>query len=127
MAEKLVRWFIFSVLIALLPIVFAYWHIATDGKHPNWASIVAHGELMLVSVALAADAIGELIGRGAAKPLKKILAGGGCTITVISASFYFADVSSKPPVDLELVLRTSLGIFLLTVIASASCKALAEA
>ena len=126
MSAKLTRWFIFSVLIALLPIGFTYVHLVTDEKPASIAILLAHGELLLISVALAADAVGDLIAGGTEKAVRKIISGGGCVITVIFASFYFADVSSRAQVNTGIVFEVSIAIFIFTLVASASCKYLAE-
>jgi hypothetical protein len=63
MAEKLVRWLIFSVVISLLPLLFRFALEATDGKSPTLSDLLSQGELLLISSAIAAAAVGELIGR----------------------------------------------------------------
>lgn len=126
MVEKLARWFFFSVIVSLIPLLFAYIHVVNDGHTATLPSILVHGELLLISVALAADAVGDLIGAPRNRPVLMIFAGAGCIITIMFASLYFADVSYKPQANADLVYRTSLAVFGLCLVASVSCKLLAE-
>jgi hypothetical protein len=125
MSEKLLRWFIFSVVISLLPLAFYYVRAMTDGKAVSLPELLARGELLLIAVALAADAIGDLLASKSAGMLKTI-AGGGCVITVGFSSFYFADVSTKTAANVTVVFWMSLVLFAVSMISSACCKWLAE-
>jgi hypothetical protein len=126
MSERLVRWFVFSVVIALLPLGFRYLLEATDGAPPTITRLLSQGELLLVSSAIAAAAVGELIGRGRRRPILQLFAGGGCIATVLIASLYFAYVSTRTAARPTVVATTSVWLFVLTLIASASCVILAE-
>jgi hypothetical protein len=107
MGAKLARWFVFSVLIALLPICFTYVYMLTDGKSPSLPDVLARGELLLISVALAADALGDLIASGPSNVGFKIAAGGGCLLTIVFASLYFAVVSTKAAANVNVVFYIS--------------------
>jgi hypothetical protein len=126
MAEKFARWFVFSVVIALLPLVFKYVVGLTDGLVPSAAALLSHGELLLVSVAITAAAVGELIGGGRRRMVLKLLAGGGCIATILFCSLYFASVSQRTVVHPEVVAHISMMLFVVAVGTSGSCIALAE-
>jgi len=118
-------------MIALLPIVFAYVYKITIDKNngtslPSIKRTIVHGELLLVSVALAADALGGLIATGQRKRFLKYLARGGCLICVICASLYFAVVSVQDTTHIDLVFWISITLFALTLLSAGTCKTLAE-
>lgn len=123
---KLLRWFFFSVVIALVPIFCTFLFLAGDGKNFSLAEALAHGELLLIAVAIASDAIGDLIGSGKEKTGLKISCGAGCLLSVLCGSAYFGHVTSEPKVDANFVYWYSLWVFFGTLIASGSCKLLAE-
>jgi hypothetical protein len=125
MSERLVRWIVFGVLIALLPIAFRYALESTTGPVPSLAHLLADGELLLISSAIAAGAVGELIGRGRNRLILQLISAGGCIATVLFASLYYAYVATHQLVNEAFVMRMSLFLFGLTLIASASCIALA--
>jgi hypothetical protein len=131
MTATLTRWIVFSVVIALLPICFAYVYALTIEKPdstagPSIKRTVVHGELLLVSVALAADAMGEVIGTGQRRRVLKYSAGGGCLICIICSSLYFAVVSVQDTPHVDLVFWISVGLFTLTLLSAGVCKTLAD-
>ena len=93
MTEKLVRWLVFSVAIALLPLAFNGLKVLGRGETLTFVSLCSRGELLLISAAISAAAIGELVGRGGGKAIPKLLAVGSCVIILALASWWFADVS----------------------------------
>ena len=130
MIAKLTRWLIFSVVVALLPLVVNLLSLATRGRTPSFSLVSSHGELLLVSAAIAAGGIGELFGSSANYRTRKITAGGGCVIVFFISSFWFADLSSTAAmgitINTHVVSSGSLILFLLTVVSTASCVALSE-
>ena len=80
MVENLMRWFVFSVLVALLPLVLNALIVATDAEPFSLVQLVARGELLIIAAALCAGAIGDLIGRGTQRASAKIVAGGACVM-----------------------------------------------
>jgi uncharacterized membrane protein len=57
--EKLVKWFLFSVVVALLPLIFAWLITAPKGI----SQAISKGELFIISATICAAAIGDLIGK----------------------------------------------------------------
>lgn len=45
-AEKLVRWFMFSVLISLVPLSLTYFNLRLDRREVHLEMLVARGELL---------------------------------------------------------------------------------
>nr|VFK03384.1 MAG: hypothetical protein BECKH772B_GA0070898_103492 [Candidatus Kentron sp. H]VFK03667.1 MAG: hypothetical protein BECKH772A_GA0070896_103442 [Candidatus Kentron sp. H]VFK06441.1 MAG: hypothetical protein BECKH772C_GA0070978_103502 [Candidatus Kentron sp. H] len=77
MVTRLTRWFIFSIVIALLPVWF---HLSQSWQGSSFvAGLVAscsHGELLLVTAAILGAAIGELIGSSNRALSAKLVVGG---------------------------------------------------
>lgn len=130
MLEKLVRWLIFSVVIALLPLAFNLLNIISQENTISFYLIFSHGELLLVSAAITATAIGELVASGKNKAIAKLISGGCCTVDLIVASYWFSlistSISMSIPVNSKMVAQGSIAIFLFSVLASGSCIALSE-
>ncbi len=131
MAEKMVRWVIFSVVIALLPIIFNYLSMLTKGLPTSLEIVISRGELLIVSAAINAAAIGELFGSGTTnKRIPKIIAGGVCVIILLLTSLWFADIVAtillNKPVESRIIMLGSVAAFLSTVLASGSSVALSE-
>lgn len=98
-AEKLLLWTIFSVGIALLPILFKMIRPFLRGEEIDfWTAIsygVSNGELFLVATALVATALSEMVLNNTdSLRFLKILLSGGCIILFGLAAFCFADISA---------------------------------
>lgn len=127
--ERLIRWFIFSVLIALLPIGFNALKLVSRGCDISLVDVTKHGELLLIASAICAAAIGDLVTSGAALKNWKAIVAGCCLIVLCLSSFYFADISAS--VDDEslkddVVSRMSIILFAIAMISSAGCIVLSE-
>lgn len=130
MAEKLTRWFLFGVIVALLPVIFNYLHLRTRASSVSFDDIAGRGELLLVAAGIAATAIGDLLGSSASMKVPKIIAGGFSVIVLGLASLYFADVAaaylSNQNINAHIVSNTSLTLLLSAIVTGGSCIALAE-
>jgi len=127
---KLIKWLIFSVALALLPLAFNYLHLLSHTKVPTLEALLGQGELLLIAAGISAAAIGSLIGSGTDWFLAKILAGGGSVFVLGLASLYYADVSavhSDAQLDLHVVVTSSAWFFRFAVAAGAACVAMEEA
>ena len=125
-SEKLIRWFIFSVLSALVPLAIGYMALTLDRREPSLQMVTARGELLLISSTIASAAVGELIAGGRNKATQKLLAGGSCMLLVLLSSLFFAAIQGRQHADPESVLVTSLWLFAGTLLASSSCVYLAH-
>lgn len=129
MTEKFTIWLIFSVTLALAPLLFNASLMFISGKSPTLAQLLKNGELLIITVAIGADAIGKLFGSGSARKLLKIAAGGGTTLLVIFSSLLFSAISTSSlgtAFDPSRVAMISTVMFSFTVIAGGSCTILAE-
>jgi hypothetical protein len=59
MVNRIVHWLIFSVVMALLPLIFNSLSLATIGNLLNLSLLLSHGGLLIVSATLSASGIGE--------------------------------------------------------------------
>lgn len=84
-AQRVTRWLLFSVLIALSPLIATYLIQFSKGVEPSYAAIVGAGELYLVSMALCGAGIGDLLTSTKASPDAKFMSG-GCTLFVLILS-----------------------------------------
>lgn len=130
MSRRLIKWLIFSVMIALLPIIFNAIKMITRNNPIELEILFSNGELLIISVAIASAAVGELLGSGEDKIIVKYFAGGGCITIIALASLWFADISTSMRLGENLnkyfISAGSIVMFFLTLISAGSCKALAE-
>ena len=128
---RLVRWFIFSVVVAMLPILSNMLKcLATEYCRLSITYLFCHGELLIISAAISGSAIGFLVASGGNRPIPKLVAGGSCVIILALCSYLYADMTAtlgqKQGYDLHSLSAVSLIMFFLTLIAGASCVILAE-
>jgi hypothetical protein len=132
MRAKLTRWTIFSVLLALVPLLVSALIRATRRQAADLDTILSNGELLLITVGLAGAAVGELIGsgRGVARPMRELISAGMSVVILVVSALYFADVAAAKAaaqvVDSPLIASVSLGVYVAALISSGACIALAE-
>lgn len=134
MLEKILKWFIFSVVITSLPVVFnlfrmIYKTIFVESGDFSFFLLISKGEAFLISAAIAAYAIGELMTCGERFKIGKIVAGGGCVFVLLLSSFIFALISAvdvlASSTQVNLFNFISITIFCGTVVTSGFSIALA--
>ena len=123
-------WIIFSVTIALLPLIFdgiVETYLIKESSI-EWTRILARGELLIVSVAIGSEAIGRIVLSGKSDRVSRIIPSGICFVLVMFSSSLFAYVSrpTEIPVIIDNVSTISSVMFLMTMISSGSCVLLAE-
>jgi hypothetical protein len=123
---------LFSVLVSLIPLLLHGVVLLGQERPPSgiWTAILDHGELLLISTAIAADAIGDLVASGLRSEPGKVLAGGGCVLSLLFAALCYATNSTMidlgHPLKAEVMTEISVLIFVVTVLAGGSCKWLAK-
>jgi ABC-type sugar transport system permease subunit len=129
--EKLTIWFVFSVIVTLAPFFLGFLQSVDRNQKFTFSSILGNGQLLLVSVAISAAALGELV-LVEVLPLQRImktLAIGSCTLVVIIASLWFGDVSaavqSKVPPDPRTISTGSVIVYVWALGSSIWCLTLA--
>jgi len=126
--KELVAWFGFSVFVAIIPILFGYLQsasiIGVKGKIPfDLAETLASGELLLISIALTGEMIGDIITKDV-DISAKVLTGIGCTISIVVSSFEFGIVATTQPESRQKtpIIIISCILFGLTLIAGSFYK-----
>lgn len=127
--NKVVRWIIFGVFVALVPLAFSYLNLLIKDKHPTIEAITDDGGLLLIISALCAGAIGELIGTGEKALFAKVLASGGSVIVLLLSASEFASITQgKNVTDFNHhgVATISLWLFGVGLLPCLGCIALSE-
>jgi len=129
--EKMVKWAIFSVAMALVPLAASTLSQATRGPLPSIDQLVARGELLLITAALCARSCGELFGSSDVQRVPKLFAGGATVVVMLLAAIYFSDIAASyraaAVLDAKVIGNTSLVLYVSSVIAGAGCVFLSEA
>jgi uncharacterized membrane protein len=130
--ERLLRWFFFSVVIAVVPIVFNGVSAINRNEVLTWQALLVHGEFYLVSVAVTAAALGEMFNRESKRLrlTRMCLFGFGFTL-IVMASLLFADVASNArrvgaQVNFNSVAWSSVTFFVFSVIIGGCCIVVSE-
>ena len=128
--HRFVRWLIFGVLLALVPLVFSWAARAIRAQPSSLDAVLANGELFLVTAGICGAAVGELVGvvRATRQPFWEIVAGGCCLIVVVLSAHLFADVSAvraaAATIDPARVSSWSLWLYGIGLVASGSSIAM---
>jgi hypothetical protein len=136
MLPRLARWLLFTVVISLMPFIMTGCNLWTDGKLDDvlrlWRYgdlLWPHGELLLVSTAIGAEAAGGLIASSSGPTVVKLLkisTAGGCIILALGSAWWYQKIQENlhhiPP---RVVQGTGV-LFLVTLCMSFVCKLLAE-
>ena len=137
MLARLIRWALFTVVLALMPFFMTAINLWTDGKINDLLHIWRHGdilwprgELLLVTTAISADAAGGLVASGKDQnPLIqaiKVASAGGCIILAVGSAWWYQTIQQN---TVHLTGRIVMGsgvILAVTLLVSLVCKALAE-
>jgi membrane protease YdiL (CAAX protease family) len=91
--EKIFLWFVFSIVLALLPIAVNYINGRLNGKPPEWSRLLVGGELFLIAGAVAGDAVGKVFLGGEKKRGFRIFCGAGCAVLLLITSIYFGRIA----------------------------------
>jgi hypothetical protein len=130
--EKLVQWLVYGVIVSLVPFLFGFFQAADRNERFTFSLILGAGQLLLVCVAIAAPALGELVPVEVLpeRRIMKTFAIGSCTLVVIVASLWFGDISAtiqgKSPADPRTVSLGSSIVYVWALASSAWCLLLAE-
>jgi hypothetical protein len=129
--HKLTKWVFFNILIALLPVFLNLLGLLTRGKAPSISLLFSHGELLLLSSAISAAAIGELIASSRNYIVLKLISAGSNLIILYLSAYWYADIvniynSSTLSASPDVIASGSIIMFTFTIITSGSCIILAE-
>jgi hypothetical protein len=95
--ERLQTWLLFDVLVTLTPFAFGFLQSIDSNKEFSFSAILGSGQLLLVGVAIAASALGELIivDLPASRRMMKSSAIGISILVVIISALWFGDISAS--------------------------------
>lgn len=119
--ERLVRWFMFSVLVSLVPLASSYFNLWLDKRQAPMQVLVARGELLLICTTLGAAAIGELFPGSRDNAVEKLLSGGASILLILVSTVFFAAAQSRNSPSPRSIFVVSLALFVGMLIAAASC------
>src|SRR5437899_9488588 len=91
MGARLLKWAFFTVLVSLAPLILTGLILWADDKM-ILSLVWPHGELLLISTAIGADAIGEMIPTGPTARNAKIVSAGSCIVLLIVSALWYAVV-----------------------------------
>lgn len=129
--ERLVIWFIFSVIVTLTPFFLGFFQSVDHDQRFTFSLILGNGQLFLVSVAIAAAALGDLVAIevSAIQRIMKTVAIGSCTLVVLISSLWYGDISaasqSQPAPDPRTISAGSVIVYFWALASSAWCLSLA--
>ncbi len=110
-SERILRWWLFTGLFALLPLVATYtWTAVQASKFVPLAGVFTHGELFLLASALCAAGTGELIASGDRSSRVGLICGGLSFALVFISGLLFAMFSVTPNSNQSLVFPLSAWI-----------------
>jgi hypothetical protein len=122
---KFLRWLLFGVCVALMPLGWNALRTVIRGGIPTLQELCSHGELFLIAGAIAARALGEIVASGRDLGIYKLLSGVGCVGVLMVSSVLFADVSGYLSMgqsyDKASTAWISIYIYLFNLFASGSC------
>lgn len=125
--KKLIIWTTFSVFIGSLPVILNMLILYTDSKPIHFFDLFAHGELLLISVAIAADAVGDMIYSKKFEEVKHILYLCICFVIISISISWFASLGIGGAATNTSGFGTvSLVLFVSTIFVSGNCKAQVE-
>ncbi len=131
MLQKLIKWLLFSAVISVVPLFSTYIILLLHSNYTTITTIIARGELQLISVALLANGIGEVVSNDNISKTIKIALSGLSTILLLLISIWYGAIvssliaqnSTSTPQVLEF---PSLIIFLVSFFISACCVVVGE-
>jgi hypothetical protein len=130
MSAKLLRWLIFGVLLALVPLVFSWFCRLIFSEDASLKTLLSQGELLLITAALCAAAIGELLGSDDKQKNWKIISGGASLMILIFSALIFSVISNQSlfstSPDIDAVKVASLIVYFCAFVSSGACVYLSE-
>lgn len=129
MRAKMIRWACFAAIFSILPFVGSL--LVWKGTHPPgapfyWYYLWERGELLVVSVGFAADAVGECITTKPQFITLRLIVAAVCIFALFLEAIWFALLQSSlatyPPIWIT---GGSVFLFLLTLGTAGVCKACA--
>jgi len=129
MLAPISRWFFFTVIPAVMPIVWLFSKLRARRLHPDMDVLLGKGELFLACSAFAAFGIGEILASGKRRRLAKYIVGGCCLIVLMIAIDDYGDIGLMVQTgvcyDITYEAVKSLAMCVFSILCGAMCIALA--
>ena len=123
--DRLVRWSLFGVLVSLVPFVVRWMLEQTAGNGIAHSGLVSQGELLLVSTAIAATAVGDLFNVHPRLRVRCSAVAGCCLLLVAISSAYYGAVAITESNKRSVVVFSIL-LFILSLVGGAASIITAE-
>lgn len=94
MLEKLLKWLLFSVIVSVVPLFSTYIILVIYSSEPSFVSIISRGELQLISVALLANGIGDVVTSESIRKVFQVLLIGLSTVFLLVISIWYGAITS---------------------------------
>jgi uncharacterized integral membrane protein len=125
--EKMINWLVFNIFIAILPILLHIVIFFGNSQSLTFPDLFSHGELLLICVAVTADAMGELIFKGRTTGTRYGSAVGLCIMLCLLSLGWFAALGvGGAASNAGGFAIASIIIFTVSLGVSANCKILSE-
>lgn len=130
-AEAVIKWGIYRVLMGLLPIALGFAFIILDSNTAqSFVILFSGGQLFLIGTAISIGAIGELISTPKKHPHMRIICSGICLLGgIVAACIYgwnISRISRGEDIDGVRVMIISAFLYITNVIAALTCILIAE-
>ncbi len=124
--KELIIWLIFTVSVSLLPLIIDYMiRIIKTQNNPSLEDLT-DGQLLLIAVALGAEAIGSVLFKGQNYSVDEIIIIGVSFLILLFASFLYPSIidlkQSQRLQSPRFVLKVTLVLFSLSLTFSFACK-----
>jgi hypothetical protein len=126
---RISRWLLATVGVSVLPILIDYLGVLAKGTgdYPTLVTVIEHGELCLITTALASVAAGELVGLSQSAKVSKVILSGLCSLSVIAGiSMYVIIKLVATPQMQPLISGWSAYLLVETIVVSTAAIAVAE-
>lgn len=129
--RKLLGWFIFTLVFSLLPLSLNWLSAVSRDQAVTIVNLTSHGELLIISVAITAAALGEIITNDPKRwPEVKIVSIGTSMVILVISSWWYSDITTAlrlgEEMNLVITSQYSLAIFFLAALSSAINVGLSE-
>lgn len=123
-----VKWIFFGVIISAVPIIYSCFNaFVLKGVPWDLELVIGNGEVFIMTAALCAGGLGELIESGENQRTWKILSGGACVLLLLVSASSFAGLAEGSSFDRAAVVVSSLWIYGAAVISTGMSVLLAAA
>lgn len=128
-AAKTLRWLIFSVVLAVVPVAGALFMLWIKGKPHDLEFVLADGGAFLIIASICAAAIGEMVGSSPNHRLWKIICSGATMVLLLFSAIIFASIAEAKMsngLDNGAIASLSTIVFICGSISAGACVALSE-